>query len=207
MKNLSMIKSETASALAMLINRPGIELSNAIDSGELYGLLEIFPAFEKQDTAFLMENKYTLDELTDLYNSEIDPAGHTTLLPVESLYKPWTCDNENGLLHGEKGFFMGDPAMHMLELYRRHCLEVPEEFRSMPDHLALELDFLSILYEKHPEDLIYQFIKDHLDWIPDLLSKCAELGVGKFYHSVIRIIDVFIKSEQSHINIINRVIA
>ena len=41
---------------------------------------------------------------------------------------------------------MGDSAMHLLEIYRQCGLEVAEEFKGCPDHIVLELEFLSYLY-------------------------------------------------------------
>ena len=66
---------------------------------------------------------------------------------VESTYKPWTTDKGCGMVFAaSKGLVMGDSALHMREIYRLASLEVPEQFRSMPDHLVLELEFLALLY-------------------------------------------------------------
>ena len=87
---------------------------------------------------------------------------------VESTYKPWTTDKGCGMVFAAStGLVMGDSALHMRELYVLASLEVPEEFRSMPDHLVLELEFLAFLYRFGSNVQIERFIGDHLDWIPD----------------------------------------
>jgi TorA maturation chaperone TorD len=187
------------SALALLISRPDQELIDALDSGELHRVLGTCPGVDAPEREFLRDT-YTLEGLLELYTTSMTPVGHKSLLPVESLYKPWTDDKENyPQVHGKKGYLMGDPALHMLELYRRVGFEIPEEFKAQPDHLILELEFLSVLYENCPDTMVLQFMKDHLDWVPDLLAKGKELNIALFYYSVLRILDAFVKQERSRL--------
>jgi TorA maturation chaperone TorD len=194
------LQSLIASALALLMSKPDEELIDALNSGELYRMLAPSLGVDEVDIRFLRDANYTLETLTELYNASMVPVGHKALLPVESLYKPWTDDEESyPVVHGKKGLLMGDPALHMLELYRRAGFEIPEEFKAQPDHLILELEFLSILYENCPDTMVLQFMKDHLDWVPDLLAKCPELSIASFYRSVLRMLDAFIKDERSRL--------
>ena len=94
---------------------------------------------------------------------------------VESTYKPWTRDKQCGMVFAAStGLLMGDYALHMLELYRQSSLEVPEAYRSMPDHLVLELEFLALMYRFASDEQIERFIGDHLDWIPELKGAMGE---------------------------------
>ena len=115
---------------------------------------------------------------------------------VESTYKPWTNDRECGMVFAaSKGLLMGDCAVHMLDIYRQLSLEVPEEFRSMPDHLVLELEFLALLYQSASNQQIERFIEDHLDWIPELKEEIDKTSAHPFYRNSIELIHLFLQSE------------
>lgn len=116
---------------------------------------------------------------------------------VESTYKPWTGDRSCALAFaGDKGFLMGDAGLHMREIYRRLSLELLEEFRSTPDHLLLELEFLSLLYHSATPEQIRGFIEDHLDWVPDLKERLDQADPHPFYRRAIEVINLFLEQER-----------
>ncbi len=116
---------------------------------------------------------------------------------VESTYKFWTRDHGCVLAFaGEKGLLMGDAALHMREMFHQFSLEVPEEFRSTPDHLILELEFLSLLYHSATKEQVQRFIKDHLDWIPDLKERVDRAHPHPFYRNAIELIHLFLFHER-----------
>ena len=198
--------SDIASLLARLISRPDEELIDALNLGELFQTLASALDADDIDLRFLRDEHHTLETLTELYNAGTAPVRPLALLLVESLYKSWTDDAETfPTMTGEKGLLMGDPALHMLELYRCLGFEIPGEFSVQPDHLVLELEFLSALYEHGNDALVYQFMKDHLDWIPDLLAQCTASGIATFYCSVLQIIAFFIKKERSRLGSLHEV--
>ncbi len=93
------------------------------------------------------------------------------------------------------GLLMGDCALHMQEIYRQLSLEVPEEFRSMPDHLVLELEFLALLYRFASDEQIERFIEDHLDWIPELKGAMEKANPHPFYRNAVELIHLFLQHE------------
>ena len=116
---------------------------------------------------------------------------------VESTYKPWTSDAQCALpFAGEKGLLRGDSALHLSAIFRQLSLEIPEEYRGTPDHLVIELEFLSSLYQVATDEQIQGFIEDHLDWIPDLKEEFIRLHAHPFYENAIEILDLFLKSEK-----------
>jgi TorA maturation chaperone TorD len=116
---------------------------------------------------------------------------------VESTYKPWTGDGSCSLAFaGDKGLLMGDAALHMQGIYRRWSLEVPEEFRGTPDHLLLELEFLSLLYHSATREQIQGFIEDHLDWVPDLKERVNKADPHPFYQYAVELINLFLLNER-----------
>ena len=115
---------------------------------------------------------------------------------VESTYKTWTTDKECRMVFAvSKGLFMGDCALHMLEIYRQLSLEIPEQFQGMPDHLILELELLALLYKSATNEQIEQFIDDHLDWLPDLKETLEKSNPHPFYRNVVELLCLFLKNE------------
>ncbi len=115
---------------------------------------------------------------------------------VESTHKPWTADKDCGMVFAASiGLLMGDCAIHMLSLYQQSAIEIPEEFRSMPDHLVLELEFLALLYQSGSNEQIEQFIGDHLDWIPELQEEMERANPHPFYRNAVELIYLFLQHE------------
>ena len=87
------------------------------------------------------------------------------VVPVEGVYKPWTSDPECRLaMAGATGYLMGDPAVDMIKRYQAHDLLIPDRYSSMPDHIALELEYLGFLFVNGDETSQLQFLATHLDW-------------------------------------------
>jgi TorA maturation chaperone TorD len=126
----------------------------------------------------------------------LNPGGETISL-VESFYKPWSLDPGCPLAFASgKGLLMGDSALHLLEVYRQCGLEMAEEFKSCPDHLVIELEFLSYLYQQATQADIQTFISDHLDWIPLLREALKRFQPNSFYEPVLEILDLFLENEK-----------
>lgn len=85
-------------------------------------------------------------------------------MPVESLYKQWT-QLEGNAFGAQRGMYMGDAARHVRALLAAFRIELPARFASMPDHLAIELELLSLLVESGNEAAAREFARDHLDWL------------------------------------------
>ncbi|MEN6507784.1 MAG: molecular chaperone TorD family protein [Smithella sp.] len=115
---------------------------------------------------------------------------------VESTYKPWTLDKDCGVIFAaSKGLVMGDWAAHLLDIYECLSLEIPEDFRSTPDHLVLELEFLSLLHQSAPKEWISTFVEDHLDWIPELKKEIDKAGSSPFYRNSVEFVQLFLEHE------------
>lgn len=129
------------------------------------------------------------------------PEGDSVSL-VESTYKPWTQDEECHLSFArEKGLLMGDSAIHMAAIFRQSGVEVPEKFRACPDHLVLELEFLSALYGEATERGVKQFIQDHLDWVPELKKSLLLCQPHPFYLSAVELLNFFLSRERERLEI------
>ncbi len=119
---------------------------------------------------------------------------------IESYYKPWTQDAFCSLPFAkEKGYLMGDSALHLLMLYQHCGLEVSDLFKGMPDHLVLELEFLSFLYQRAGDQEIKRVIEDHFDWIPLLQEECKKVQAHPFYLTLTELLQLFINFEKGRL--------
>jgi TorA maturation chaperone TorD len=134
-----------------------------------------------------------------LFSSE---TGSEKIPLVESFYKPWTQDPHCPLPFAtEKGLLMGDSALHLLAIYKQCGLEVAEEHEGMPDHLVVELEFLSFLCRWATDKEIRRFIEDHLDWIPRLMEKVKEIPCHSFYVSALEVLILFLQKEKERLEV------
>jgi TorA maturation chaperone TorD len=76
-----------------------------------------------------------------------------------------------------------------------------EEFKSCPDHLVLELEFLSYLYRWGTDAEIKKFIGDHLDWLPLLEEEFKEFHPHSFYRSALRVLIFFLNKEKDRLEV------
>jgi len=147
----------------------------------------LFGELSEEDALSVLKREYT--------RLFVDAEGEKISL-VESTYKPWTADKDCGMVFAaSNGLVMGDSALHMSELYEHLSLEVPEEFRSTPDHLVLELEFLALLYQSVSHEGVQRFIEDHLDWIGALKGEVEKANPHPFYRDAIQLIDLFLQNE------------
>jgi TorA maturation chaperone TorD len=91
---------------------------------------------------------------------------------------------------------MGDSAVHLSTLFGQWGIELSEPYKGMPDHLVIELEFLSYLYEEAGNREIKRFIEDHLDWIHFLREGFKRAHAHLFYVSLIEVLDLFINIEK-----------
>jgi TorA maturation chaperone TorD len=141
-----------------------------------------------------------LRDLKEEHHRLFSDTGDERISLVESFYKPWTQDPHCSLPFAkEKGFLMGDSAIHLSTIFQHCGLEVAEPFKGMPDHILIELEFLSYLYQEVGDEEIKRFIKDHLDWIPFLKESFERAHAHPFYISLIEILDLFINQEKGRL--------
>ncbi len=135
-------------------------------------------------------------DLKEEYHRLFSDTGRERVSLVESFYKPWTEDPHCPLPFAkERGFLMGDSAVHLATLFGECGIEVSGPFKGTPDHLVIELEFLSYLYEEAGDGVIRQFIEDHLDWIHLLREGLEKAHAHPFYASLVGILDLFINLE------------
>lgn len=183
--------SETYSQLSEFFKEPSAEFSEDVASGRLARFFEarchslaLDPASceslaSRGDVPASLAGEYRR-----LFRGPLPPY----VIPVESVYKKWASDPACHLPQAqEKGLLMGDPAVDMLRRYQVEGIALPEEFSSMPDHIALELEYLSLLSLRGDEAAVGEFLTHHMDWLDDLTSEIQAVGEVGVYSSGARI--------------------
>jgi TorA maturation chaperone TorD len=122
--------------------------------------------------------------------------------PFSILAKPYG----SVYLDGEK-VVMGDSTMQALELYREGGFDVAEDFREMPDHIAVELEFLYLLsfrigQESDDEEqtrlvaLKHRFLENHLGrWVGTLSAAIRNGAETDFYKLLADLTEAFVRED------------
>lgn len=120
----------------------------------------------------------------------------TRVVPVESIYRPWTVDPTATMSFAHsKGYLLGDAAHHMKHLYELYGLNVPAELNPVPDHLCLQLEFAALLLKRGEIDNYFTFIKEHLSWVVELVQEAAEKQIPMFYRLLLQSLAEFLSHE------------
>jgi TorA maturation chaperone TorD len=192
--------------MSSLFGPPDQEMMEQVAHGKLYSYLKKYIPPWGRDMKMLRgfqtkaSSEILLKDLKEEYERLFSDTGTERISLVESFYKPWTQDPHCTLPFAtDKGFLMGDSAIHLSALFQHCGLEVAEPFKRMPDHIIIELEFLSYLYQEGGDEEIKRFIKDHLNWIPLLKESFEKAHAHPFYISLIEILDLFINQEKERL--------
>jgi TorA maturation chaperone TorD len=110
---------------------------------------------------------------------------------------------------------MGDSTMEVIKSYHEEGLYMDEDFKELPDHIAVELEFMNYLiykeidtymkskFEDAMEVLRHQelFLKKYLGaWISNFSKAIIENSDNPFYISLAKCTEVFIKTDMDYIS-------
>lgn len=110
---------------------------------------------------------------------------------------------------------MGESTMEVMNIYRSEGLVLDKEFKEMPDHIAVELEFMSFLVYKELKELQERdfdaaieilekqeiFLSCYLSWIPHFCRMVKEGTDNGFYVGLADCVHEFaIKSDSSRIS-------
>ena len=113
-------------------------------------------------------------------------------------------------LDGEK-VVMGDSTMKVKACYRDAGFDVAEDFREMPDHIAVELEFLYLLSFRQNEALALDdsetvkrwqefeqnFLQNHLGlWVEDFCRRICDHAETDFYRLLAELTDKFVRQQK-----------
>ncbi len=110
-----------------------------------------------------------------------------------------------------KNMVMGDSTMEVIKLYEEHGLSMDSEFRNLPDHITVEMEFMYYLIFKEVEalensqwDAALDFIKTQglffdkflRQWVKPFCDKIRQGIDNEFYTSLADCVSAFI--EKAH---------
>jgi TorA maturation chaperone TorD len=106
-------------------------------------------------------------------------------LPVESVYKIWTNDSTcQTPIAKQKGYLMGDAAVHIRHILAGLGMELPPEYKNTPDHLTILLELLAYLVVHREPQEVNLYLREHFDWLPDFYSRLVEIHAHPVYRKV-----------------------
>jgi len=201
-------KEKFCKLIAAMFSPPEREMSEHIQTGRIHSFLrQYLPAWGSDETLLagfkaVADPEVYFAEWEREYDRLFSGVGREKASLIESCYKPWTQDPgcQLSFAHGQR-LLMGDSALHMTALFQHAGIEVPESSKACPDHLVLEMEFLSALYGRATDREIRQFIIDHLDWIPGLKKELIRFLAQPFYISAIEVLDLFLNRERKRLEI------
>ncbi|NLC77978.1 MAG: dehydrogenase [Clostridia bacterium] len=127
----------------------------------------------------------TFSALKQEYIRSFIGVGEPAAPPVESIYKVWTADPSAQVVFArQKGYLMGDSALHIRYLLESLGLELPAELAYQPDHLAVLLELLVFFLETPEPNQVVQYLEDHFDWLPDFYDRLSEIKANELYLEV-----------------------
>ena len=165
--------------------------------GEIMRTLQLEPDFQN------LPNEEQL-KLELEYNRLFVGPGRLPCPPYESVHRKDTAEHEVGMV-------MGPSTRDALRRYAEAGFSVNPNFRDIPDHLQVELQFMYILCEKELEMAgeaeLWQrryddFVKLHLTpWIPSFADCVERKTESPFYKSAARLLREFIAKEIEQIEV------
>jgi len=143
-----------------------------------------------------------LQELAVEYNRLFVGPAPPLAYPYESVYQ-----------HPE-GLVMGAPALQVLERYAEEGLSLSRESRELPDHVAVELEFMAYLCERELQaheageaecaaqyiEKEHRFLADHLlKWVPAFCDKIICSSDSVFYIFLARMAKDFLRWDMENL--------
>jgi TorA maturation chaperone TorD len=110
---------------------------------------------------------------TEDYESLFGAFSRPFAPPAASPYKEWYGDSRSGLMGGP-------PATRMEQRYDAIEASIPPAYP--PDHVALELEFASLLAESGRVEDLATFVETELDWIEAFAVMVSEAAADAPFH-------------------------
>jgi len=174
--------ADLLAALANCLREPDEALVESVQNGELREVLaDATGSLDVRSEAGIdPPAASSLGELTEDYLG-LFQAARTPYAPLaESPYKPWY-DDRTGLMGGP-------PAEDMARRYEAIDADVPEGYP--PDHVALLLEYGTVLLDAGETGAFADHVDAHLDWIPALaLATEGAAADAPFHRWAVHLLD------------------
>lgn len=95
----------------------------------------------------------------------------------------------------QEGNLYGPSAVWVKQFYHQHGFDLAGE-GDIPDHLALELEFLALLIDEGEENAAEQFLNHHFrKWFPLFSERVLNGSTNQFYSTLLMLVDFFTREE------------
>jgi len=177
---------------SLIFHRPEREFASYLRDGFIDDVKFLDKAAISAFSTFLKENREKDDEkfyemlaveYTRLFATAIPQV---PCPPYESMYR--------------EDVIMGDSTLSVLGSYNKAGLNVIEKFHDLPDHVAVEIEFLYYLKENGLIAEHDSFMKEHLSkWVPEFCEDVKKNDRIGFYGPAANILKDFINVENMNI--------
>jgi putative dimethyl sulfoxide reductase chaperone len=140
------------------------------------------------------------ESLKEEYDRLFEGPGHVQVPPYESVHRTDVPEIERGLL-------MGRATLDAKRRYAELGLAMAKGFTDLPDHIAVELEFMCYLCTKEAEaggaardgrfvKAQRDFTHEHLtQWLPDFCDKIVASSTVRFYRDLAKVTKAYVESE------------
>lgn len=187
------MNKEFYKTFSLIFHRPDREFGRYLRNGFINDIRFLdsdavagFSSFLKENTDKDTETFYRMlaVEYTRLF---INAAPKMPCPPYESVYR--------------EGTVMGDSTLDVIESYNKEGLRVMENFHDLPDHVAVELEFLYYLMNNGNVEAHDSFMQKHFsEWVPVFCGKVETNDSSGFYSLAAKVLKRFINKEYKKFN-------
>lgn len=195
--------------LARCFYQPTPELVDDLTRGPSASLLQnLLTAFQVDTLEGMLapENNggSLFESLKEAYDRLFEGPGHVQVPPYESVHRKDVPEMERGLL-------MGPATLDAKRRYTEAGLAIAKDFTDLPDHIAVELEFMYYLCAKEAEaggsekDGGFvkgqrEFLREHfMQWLPDFSAKIIASSKVPFYRDLAQITQAYVASETAEL--------
>lgn len=179
---------ELYALLASCLSRPDRELREAIETGDLEAELTRLTSslsLEVGSPPSFADG----DDAREAYRRTFDAYDGPSAPPVESVYEPWHDGTNRELLSGPA-------AVDMRRRYAALGVDIPGDYQ--PDHVALLLEYASLVLEAGEVGRYDQFHEEHFDWIPAFRTRIEETDGDPFYRWTVATLESVLEAVDTH---------
>ncbi|MFQ6072669.1 MAG: molecular chaperone [Methanosarcinales archaeon] len=148
-------------------------------------LSEIF----KKGAKCLKNFAETFDGKLEQYDALVVEYNSLFNVPLEQYVAPYESAYREGLLYIH--------AVEVKKFYEANGFSISEDYKDLPDHVGLELEFMGHLCERGDLEAQKKFFEDHLiKWVPNLCEEIIKKSESDFYKGIARITKEFLEMEK-----------
>lgn len=183
--------AELYALLSACFQTPDEELVEAIEEGDLHEqlLTRAEPLGIDSERPSLGDID-SVGEFQEAYLRSFEGYEGPSAPPAESVYEPWWDAQDREILSGPA-------AADMRRRFDEVGADVPERYP--PDHVALLLEYGSLLLETGELEAYDQFHRDHFDWIPEFHARVEETCDEPFYRWATAVLSATIDAVESRL--------